>query len=223
MSPPPFLTDFARTARRCAARIRGRHVVALSAVVVAAFGLTALRGFDLPGPRAIADGERITIEVVQPVEPDVVPGSVMEVGELIDGFTGPPPRPPETTPVGWSGDEAWNEAYDAPPPRRPAVEPHDYRPVEADVGPPPRRRPESRWFGFDAPRRDFEAERAVRRARMEAMERRVWEEREEARRRDLAWRAERERDEARWRDRDRRRDDRDRDPDDGPTPFTGPQ
>ncbi len=196
MTPHSFNLRLTEALKRRAAGVRGGHVVALTVVGVVALGLAGLRSFDLPGPRPIVDGERMTIEVVPPVEPEVTAGSVMEVGELMNGFTGPPPRPPEPTPVGWSADDEWNEADDAPPPppppvRRASTEADVRRPVEP---PPPARIRESRWFGFDAPRRDFEGERAARRARREARERRAWEEREEAR----------------WRERDLRRDDRDR-------------
>ena len=57
-----------------------------------------------------------------------------------------------------------------------------------------------RWFGFDAPRRDFRAEREARRARLDALERRAW----ETRREDMERHDRRafERDERRWADRE---------------------
>lgn len=209
MSLQPHLSRLAQATRRFTAGIRRGHVLALSAVAVAAFGLVGLTSLDRGGSPLPVDGRRISIEVVAPVEPELVPGSVMEVGELVDGFTGPPPRPPGATPVDWREAEYWEEGWvePSPPPRRPTAETAVY--TSAPAAPP--RRYESRWFGFDAPRRDFEAERAERRARREAMERRAWEAREVERRRDVASREEREREAALWRDRDRRRDDRDRD------------
>lgn len=161
-------------------RLERGHIVALTAVAVAAFGLLGLRAVELPQPRPVSDSDRLRIEVVPPVEPKIVPGSVMEVGELVDGFQGLPPPLPALEEVDWSHLEAWDDgAGDRSPPRRAAV-------VYVPLPPPPREpapRSEGRWFGFDAPRRDFQAERAARRARMEAMDRRAHEARE-ARRRD---------------------------------------
>lgn len=158
------------------------HVAALTAVAVAAFGLVGLRAVNPPGPTAVVDGEGLRIEVVQPREPDITPGSVMQVGELVDGFQGVPPPLPAVTEVAWSYDEAWADDKEAG--RRPA------RPAAVIFvpAPPPPPEPvaghEGRWFGFDAPRRDFQAERAARRARLEELDRRRAEARE-------AWRQER--------------------------------
>lgn len=181
-------------------RVRRGHVVALSAVAAAAFGLVGLRAVDLPGPQPLGD-ERLRIEVVHPVEPEIVPGSVMDVGELVDGFQGVPPPLPRTADVSWSTYEGdWESALIPLPPPRRSAEAVVYRPTET-VEPPPRK--EGRWFGFDAPRRDYQAERAARRARLDAMDRRAREERE-ARGRDWAER----RDE--WLGRRDERDERDR-------------
>jgi len=234
MSPhsrPP--NRFVPAFRRASSRVRRGHVVALSAAAAAAFGLVGLRAVDLPGPTPLGD-ERLRIEVVHPVEPEIVAGSVMEVGDLEDGFQGLPPPLPPLEDFQWpSYDEEWETALLPPPaPRRPAVEPAVYRPPEPRE-PAPRR--EGRWFGFDAPRRDYQAERAARRARMEAMDQRAREERE-ARRREWADRREEwlerrdlERERDRWAD-DRRQADRanadgERDPDFlmARDAFTGPQ
>jgi hypothetical protein len=160
--------------RRASSRLRGGHAVALSVVAAASFGLAGLRAVELPAPRPIDDNDRLRIEVVHPVEPDIVPGSVMDVGELVDGFQGLPPPLAALTDVRWSYDDGAPDrgAAWAPPP----VEPRraaDTRTWESR--PEPDRsspvRAVQRWFGFDEPRRDFQAERAARRARMEAMER----------------------------------------------------
>ena len=161
--------------RRGLARSRPGHWVALGAVGLAVFGLVGLRAVELPGPRPVTDDGRLRIEVVHPVEPEIVPGSVMEVGELVDGFQGVPPPLPPLTDVLWSYDEDWEDGAGG-----------DSSPGSADrrmFGAPVYSRPEperaspvrtvQRWFGFDAPRRDFQAERAARRARLEAMERRA--------------------------------------------------
>lgn len=211
--------------------MRRGHLVALSAVVAAAFGLVGLRAIDLPGPRPVADGERLRIEVVHPVEPDIVPGARMDVGDLVEGFQGVPPPPPPVTDGVMAYAEDWIEDLPPLPPppwRRPPAEETAVRPEPVEAPRP--RRDEGRWFGFDAPRRDYQAERAARRARLEALDRQAREERE-ARRRDWA----RGRDEARRREdwRDERREERswrDSPPEDGRAgdfpdrgSFTGPQ
>ena len=175
MSPiKPSFDRLVPALRRAASRVRGGHLVALSAVAAAAFGLAGLRAIDLPGPRPISDSDRLRIELVRPVEPEIVAGSVMDVGELVDGFQGVPPPPPPLTDVAWSPDDSWNEFDEGHAPSRPEsrrvaeVRTYDSRPEPERSSPV---RAVQRWFGFDAPRRDFQAERAARRARMEAMER----------------------------------------------------
>jgi len=211
-------------------------VIALGAVATVALGLAGLRSYELPGPRPISDGERLRIEVVQPVEPKIVPGSVMDVGEVVDGFQGLPPPLPALTDVSWSSDDGWGELpeSDAGPPSgaRRVSRPEPYY-SRVDREEPSPVQVVQRWFGFDAPRRDYQAERAARRARMEAMEQRAREEREVRRRdwvaREREW-AERDqrRDRERWREVGRARDERpmaDLDPDHelALEAFTGPQ
>lgn len=186
-------------------RLRRPHVAALSALAAAAFGLVGLRAVDLPGPRPIVESERLRIEVVHPVEPDIVPGAPMDVGELVDGFQGVPPPSPPLTDVMWASAESWIEdlpPLPSPPWRRPAAEEAVVEPPQPEASRP--RRDAGRWFGFDAPRRDYQAEREARRARLEALDRQAWEARE-ARRRE--WDRRRDEDD-RWRD-DRRADRRD--------------
>lgn len=175
MSPiKPSFDRLVPALRRAASRVRGGHLVALSGVAAAAFGLAGLRAIDLPGPRPISDSDRLRIEVVHPVEPEIVAGSVMDVGELVDGFQGVPPPLPPLTDVAWSPDDSWNEFDEGHAPSRPEsrrvaeVRTYESRPEPERSSPV---RAVQRWFGFDAPRRDFQAERAARRARMEAMER----------------------------------------------------
>ena len=186
MSPHPVHVRFVQALQRVRSRLRGGHVVALSAVAVMGFGLLGLRAVDLPGPRPVSDDGRLRIEVVHPVEPEIVPGSVMEVGELVDGFQGVPPPLPSLTDLSWSYDDGWEDGgvYDdgsaRPAERRMAEAPDYYSRPEPERSSPVRAL--QRWFGFDAPRRDFQAERAVRRARLEAMERRDRDRRDEERR-----------------------------------------
>lgn len=172
--PSPSFDRLGPALRRMGARVRAGHVLALSVVFAAGFGLVGLRAADLPGPRPIADHERLRIEVVQPVEPEIVAGSVMDVGELVDGFQGVPRPMPRYTDVAWSYDDGWNEddggfvssGADA----RRATEARAYY-SQPEAEPPAPVRAVKRWFGFDEPRRDYQAERAARRARIDAMER----------------------------------------------------
>lgn len=151
---------------RFAAKVRPGHLLAATALTVV-FGLAGLQAVALPGPRPITDAERLKIEVVAPVEPEIMAGSVMEVGDLVDGFQGVPKPVVQT--AGWEGsDERW-ETEPEPDHAGPR------RPIEAAViHTPPQPEPErrraglERWFGFDAPRRDYRAEREVRRAQLEA-------------------------------------------------------
>ena len=186
MSPhPPVSTRLASVLRRAACRVRRGHVVALSAVAAAAVGLVGLRAVELPGPAPIDPHDRLRIEVVHPVEPDIAAGPIMDVGEVVDGFQGLPAPLPPLTEVRWFGDEGLDASEDAyaPPPSRERGT-YGARPYYAPPEPerPSPARAVRRWFGFDAPRRDYQAERAARRARMEAMDRRFEAEREARRR-----------------------------------------
>lgn len=195
MVPRPRLSVTTRSIAEALEGPRGRRVLVASAGAVVAIGLLGFHSLDRPGARFVPDGARMRIEVVHPVEPEILPGAVMEVGELVDGFQGlPPPAPapePDWLPVDFDYEPA------PPPPasvRRVAVV--EQR-VETDPPPPPRRADEP-WFGFDAPRRDYRAERALRRARLEAMERARDE--EAARRREWSSRRRYEENPARWRE-----------------------
>lgn len=149
------------------------HVAAIAAVSVAALGLMGLKFVDLPDAAPVSADEALRIEVVAPVEPNLVAGSVMDVGELVDGFRYVPP-PPAARVAYYDmvpgGDEDF--APYQPPSRPPAVR----RYVSESDGPapsgsePPRRERERRWFGFDNPLPDFRAERRARQARLDALE-----------------------------------------------------
>lgn len=166
---PPF--DPAQPRPR---RVRPAHVAAIAAVSVAALGLMGLKFVDLPDAAPVSPDDALKIEIVAPVEPKPVAGSVMDVGELVDGFRYVPPRPAERVAI---YDVAWNEGADfAPyePPSRPAAvrryasaEPYVRVPAETE---PPRRERERRWFGFDNPLPDYRAERRARQARLDALE-----------------------------------------------------
>jgi hypothetical protein len=148
-------------------------MAAIAAVSVAAVGLMGLKFVNLPNAAPVSPDEALKIEIVAPVEPKPVAGSVMDVGELVDGFRYVPPRPAERAAydIAGSGDEDF-APYE--PPSRPAAvrryasaEPYAPAPSEPE---PPRRERERRWFGFDNPLPDFGAERRARRARMDALE-----------------------------------------------------
>ena len=194
MSAP--LERLMRQARGLAARLRPRHLAVAAAVAVIGVGVAGVRAVALPGPQPILDGARMQIEVVDPVEPEIMPGSVMDVGELVDGFEYTPPPRPVAEPVAFA---PYDDDFE-PPKRRPKSAAYNEQPIihappqpEARAG--DRRGPRDdrvdRWFGFDAPERDYRAEREARRARRDARE-------ERARERDGR------RDQDRYRDQDRR-------------------
>ena len=181
-----------------------RHRVAVAGVVIA--GGLAVATFALggrPAPPERVTGPELAIAIVPPVEPDVQPGDVMDVGLLNDGFDRAslrrtPPPPPLDAP--YDGPPSRIELAMAPPeppaPRRMASAPRRERDFDRDYDrpappPPPRADYEGdpRAFGFDARRPDYEAERAERRAMMEArLEARI-RDRLEAERREADWRA----------------------------------
>lgn len=169
-SPRPPLDPAPPPARR----IKPAHLAAIATVSIAALGLMGLKFVSLPDAAAAAPGEALRIEIVPPVEPKPAPGSVMEVGELVDGFRYAPPRPAEQPAL---YDAAWNDDEDFAsyaPPSSPS-EVRRYSSVEAEIPPSPepelpRRERDRRWFGFDNPLPDFGAERRARQARLDAIE-----------------------------------------------------
>jgi len=194
MVPRPFLPVTTRSLVEALKGSRGRRVLMASAGAAVALGLLGFHSLERPGARFIPDGARMRIEVIHPVEPEILPGAVMEVGELVDGFQGLP-RPAPAPEPDWLPADFEYEPVPPPPAsvRRVAVIEH-----RMEAAPPPPRRFDGAWFGFDAPRRDYRAERELRRARLEAMERARHE--EEARRREWAPRRRYEEEPARWRE-----------------------
>lgn len=153
-------------------RIGKAHLAAIAGVSLAALGLVTLNFVSLPAPDPVATGDGLKIEVVAPVEPKPVPGSVMEVGELIDGFRFVRLAPAERVPA---YDVAWAEDEVAPiEPRRRESDVRRYASSDAEPGPVPEPEPlrerSRRWFGFDNPLPDYAAERRARQDRMEALE-----------------------------------------------------
>lgn len=166
----PDASSVPGTLSRLAARLRPHHFAAVAAMAIVLAGVAGVRALAVPRLQPIPDGERLKIQVVAPVEPPVTPGGVMEVGDLVNGFEGVPPASPSVEYVDYA---PWEDEAVAPEPR-PA--PKRYAGAEDRDLPPrseaaPRDWRDSRaarWFGFDAPDRDYRAEREARRARMEA-------------------------------------------------------
>ena len=219
MSAAPSGPDpLAARPARLAARVSPVHMLA-AAGLAAVVGMVALQAVALPGPRPLTEGDRLRIEVVRPVEPDIIPGSVMDVGELVEGFQGVP-RAPVREAVGYGSDGDWNDRRAAPKPAPPPRRRFEEAVIEApreQPGPSAGRPVRDRWFGFDAPRRDYRAEREARRARREARieweRQRAWErdreqtrryrsdpDRERADNRERQWSRERGGEDERWRE-----------------------
>lgn len=135
-------------------------------------GLVAARVFALPEPQPVDAADRLRIDVVQPVEPGIIAGDTMDVGTLDNGFRYvPPSRPSVDTTRYEPADEPFYLPESRPQPRR-APEPEPLPPPPEVESRPPRA---DRWFGFDMPGRDYQAEREARRDRREALERRDYE------------------------------------------------
>lgn len=157
-----------------------RTDVRLGLAAVAVVGVIGAGAFMLGGSETSrALGRTLSIAVVPPVEPEVLPGETMEVGTLSDGFdraaldraaepsifdgflppdayvgVEPPPRMPMPTPV---APETPMGAYQR------VVDQARIEPAPADP-----LADGSRAFGFDRPRPDYAAERTARLNRMDA-------------------------------------------------------
>ena len=168
----PSKTTIADRVKAAAGRLRPHHFAAVAGLAVLGLGAMTVRSVALPGPAPVLDGDRLHIQVVAPVEPEITPGSVMDVGTLVDGFVYRPPPRPAPEPAAYAPyDEDYGLAEERSDRRRSV----DYAEVYAPPQPEPpkenwRDSRAARWFGFDAPERDYRAEREARRARREAME-----------------------------------------------------
>lgn len=169
-------------------------MVAIAAcAVVAGVGAASVLRLDPSRDAPTSGGPGVSIAVVEPREPALVPGSVMDVGDLSDGYK----HRPYVRQADYDAP-SYEEFEDYPPVR--AEPKHVERPRELayEPAPPPviieRRERPRRWsFGFDQPRPDYAAERRERMARMED-QRRIDEERMRDRfddREDREWRDER--------------------------------
>lgn len=166
---------------------------------VAVAGVGAASALRLDESRSIptSTGPGLSIAVVDPREPVPVPGSVMDVGALADGYTHRSyVREVNYQPLPYEDFESYPPAPVEPKraerPRQVAYEPAP-PPVIVEGSERPRRWP----FGFDQPRPDYAEARRERTARMED-QRRVDEER-------MRYRSDDRRERADWRD-DRGRD-----------------
>ena len=136
-------------------------------VVIAGVGAGILLQPTANPAAAETRGPNVSIDVVAPREPELEPGSVMDVGELADGYTHRGyAQHAENDPPSYVDAEDFSRA------------PSELRRVERtrDLTPeaprPPivveRREQPWRWpFGFDQPRPDYAAERRERGARMD--------------------------------------------------------
>ncbi len=156
--------------RRLAARVRPQHLAVLAGVVVIGVGVASAGGLARSGPPSAPDDPRLRIQVVTPVEPEIMPGSVMEVGELVDGFVSVPPRPPAVASDGYAFHDDPAEVPAPPKGADPYVEAAIIQAPPQPGEPTDDRRGGrvSRWLGFDAPEPDYRAEREARRARLDA-------------------------------------------------------
>lgn len=151
---------------RFAARVRPGHLLAVTALA-AVLGMAGLQAAALPGSQAATDAEDLKIEGVAPVEPEIAPGSVMDVGDLVDGFQGVPKSALQTA-ARERDDETWEAEPE--PDYANIRRPHEEAVIHAPPQPEPaqHRAGPDRLFGFDAPGRDYRAEREARRSRWES-------------------------------------------------------
>jgi hypothetical protein len=127
-------------------RPQSRWIMA-GVVVVAALGLGGLMLAGGDDEARAAGGPGLSVAVVAPVEPDVAPGGVMDVGQLNNGFDGKLPEArPATDTTQQPPDDYYAEqpAYVEPrvqqmPPPRPGDEVHPY--LDRESAPPPAPRP----------------------------------------------------------------------------------
>lgn len=142
-------------------------VVPVAVVAVAGLGLLVLRT-PLPGAAGVG-ADRMAVEVVTPVEPAVEPGGVMEVGDLVDGYTHVAIRPQADGPDVY--DTAYQTAWVEPAPPEPSST--VWRSDGAVVRPTQPQAEVVRsggQFGFDAPGPDYAAERRARQERLDRMQ-----------------------------------------------------
>lgn len=153
-------------------RIHPGYIAALLIAAAVGLGYVGARALALPEPRPVDASGRLKIDVVQPVEPMIVAGGTMEVGDLENSYRYVAPPREAIDPARYERVE--EPTYLPEPPARPRPLPEPERPSLLPIiepAPPP----VDRWFGFDRPDRDYRAEREARRARREARDQREYE------------------------------------------------
>lgn len=153
--------------RALLAQVRPHHLAVLAGVAVIGVGVVAVAAMARPEQPVSHGDEKLRIQVVAPEEPEITPGSVMEVGHLVDGFRYTPPPPAPVEDAAYAPYDELAEAPDPPKRGKPFA--------DGEVIPPPQPPEEpqagwrdsrvGRWLGFDAPEPDYRAEREARRAR----------------------------------------------------------
>lgn len=135
---------------------RPRLITAVAVAAVACLALAGLAMVSRNDAEGRALGPRMAIDLVMPPTPDIVPGSILDVGQVNDGFddaalepvaeTADPTLLPEDAYAGPAVDLA--DVPRMPPPRPIATE----AAVQVQAAPAPDRDvldDGSRWFGLD--------------------------------------------------------------------------
>jgi len=153
----------------------GVRIAIAAGLIVMGLALGGLALANRGAADAASGGPGLSIAVVTPPERDVVPGEVMEVGQLTNEFDGSLPEsgPSTDAPYDYGVEQpAYVEAdWDRNP--APVQRDDDRRQGDPRYDQPDQTRPgefadNPRAFGFDAPRPDYRAEREARRAAMDA-------------------------------------------------------
>ncbi|WP_420470027.1 hypothetical protein [Brevundimonas sp. FT23042] len=139
----------------------------VTVVLAAGLSLALMRG----DPSGAVAGSPMTVEVVAPVEPVVDPGTTMEVGPLVDGYTHVDRPAPSDPADAYDADyqTAWVEPLPPlPEPRRVRVDLPTEGPMLAPTAPQPARAGGA--YGFDTPGPDYAAERRARQDRLDRIQ-----------------------------------------------------
>ena len=166
-------------------RFNPAYAASIGTIGALAVGLAAFAAKDPRPVSAPPSGPALQIALVAPEEPKVGVGSVMDVGDLTDGYEHRPYAPASLTPdVAWTeAEDGYEESHIPSAPRQewsPRLD--EARVAAVQFVQEVRERPLS--FGFDRPRPDYAQERRQRREAMQRMEieRREFGERQLARR-----------------------------------------
>lgn len=149
-------------------------VAGLAGLMGLVLGVAAVAGGR--GAGAADDGSRIRIEIVQPEEPVLIAGPVIEVGRLVDAFD-PTDLPPPVPAAVEESAEDWGEASPVEADRAPGgmlrrLSSAMRQALPRSEAPPAaaRIRRDDRSYGFDQPGPDWRAEREARRAQRDRIE-----------------------------------------------------